>query len=163
VNEIEAELERRARAKIPLDPVPPPKRSYSPAPQSSPVSISPVEAHLRDTLWRQLRRHAPAWLLVVAVGGGSGYVGKGAQETAQSEALKASLEETAKLRREQRAMAADLEELTAELRKNKREDANTAAAHLELAQIVAKVKAQAEKLEGARTAVIRAEPLRPPR
>jgi uncharacterized protein HemX len=159
-DEIVAELERRLRA--PLDPVPPPKRSYSPAPTSGPVSISPAEAHLRDSLWRWLRKQAPVAALVVVLGGGSSYVGGDAQDGAQRETVEALQADMAKLRKAFQEAQGERDELAEELRKTKRELGTTREAHEALAKLVRELQAQVNKLEEAKTVVVRAQADRPP-
>lgn len=139
------------------------KRSYSPAPQSGPASLHPAEKAVRDAAWGWVRKQLPTWGMVILLGGGSSFVGRDAKDKAQRDAEEASQAERAKLRRDLKDAQEELQEVAAELRKQKREQANTAAAHLELAQIVAKVKAQAENLEAAKTTVIRSQPDRAPR
>jgi uncharacterized protein HemX len=160
-DEIAAELERRLRA--PLDPVPPPKRSYSPAPTSGPVSISPVEAHLRDSLWRWMRKQAPVAALVVVLGGGSSYGGTKAQDAAVDAAVEALQADNAKMRREQQADRAEIAYLSGELLKEKRERATLSGAHEGIAKVVRELQGQVNKLEEAKTLVVKSEPDRAPR
>lgn len=160
---LEDELERRARAKVPHDPVPPPKRSYSPAPQSGPVSLHPTEKALRDAAWAWLRSKAGVALVALVVGGGSGFVGKGAQEGAQGAALKAAQVDLATARNELQEAAEKVERLSAKVTKLTGAVDDLDGAQKALGEKHGRLRQQVEKLEEAKTIVVKADPDRPPK
>lgn len=134
----------------------------SPVPSSGPLSISPAEAHLRDSLWRWLRKQAPVAALVVVLGGGSTYVGGEAQDGAQRETVEALQAEQARFRKALQEAQGERDALTEKLSATRRELGTTRDAHEALAKLVRDLQDQVNKLEEAKTVVVRAQADRPP-
>lgn len=159
-SDVEAELERRLKAQY--EPAKPEKRSYSPAPSSTP-SLHPTEKALRDAAWSWLRRHAPAGALIVVLGGAGSFGGRKAQDAARDAADEAHQAEMAKLRREVQAAQAEVLYLSGELVRVKRDQGVDRGAHEALAAEFRKSQAQLNALQAAQAVVVKADPDRPPK
>jgi septal ring factor EnvC (AmiA/AmiB activator) len=160
-SDLEAELERRLKAQY--EPAKAEKRSYSSAPTSGPASLHPTEKALRDAVWQWLRKHLPTGLLVVVLGGGSGFAGRGAQETAEAAALKAAQADLTKARNELQEASERVERLRSQVGKLSGSVEDLDGAQQALSDRVGKLRRQVETFEAAKAAVIRAEPDRAPR
>jgi uncharacterized protein HemX len=158
---IAAELERRLKAQH--EPAKVEKRSYSPAPTSGPVSLHPTEKALRDAVWQWLRSKSGVALVALVVGGSSGFAGSGAQEAAQSEAMKAAQADLARARNELQEATAAVERLSAKVTKLTGEVEDLGGAQKSLGEKHGRLREQVEKLEEARTIVVKAEPDRAPK
>ena len=138
------------------------KRSYSPAPSSTP-SLHPTEKALRDAAWGWLRKRLPAGALIVILGGAGSFGGRKAQDAARDAEHEASQTEQAKLRREVQAAQAEILYLSGELVRVKREQGVADGAHEALAAETRKLQTQVNALQAANAVVVRAEPDRAPR
>ena len=160
-SDLEAELERRLKAQY--EPAKAEKRSYSPAPTSGPASLHPTEKALRDAVWQWLRSKAGVALVALVVGGSSGFAGRGAQETAQAEALKAAQADLARARNELQEATERVERLRVAVSKLASSVDDLDGAQKALGEKHGRLRLQVETLESAKAAVIRAEPDRAPR
>jgi uncharacterized protein HemX len=159
-SDVEAELERRLKAQY--EPANAEKRSYSPAPSSTP-SLHPTEKALRDAVWRFAREKTGTALVALLLGGGGAWAGGTARDTVQDAALRTAEKNLKKATTDLEDAAEEAAKQAKTIKALRSEVRDLDGAQKSLGEKLGRLREQVEKLEEAKTIVVKADPDRPPK